>query len=164
MQIWSENYYALHLGSVKIYKHCVYWNVFRKIIFNCLLLFKLFLLVSKLFEPNQQISQVFSDMLGILVLSFMDSSIPTFLYIFIIFHLVCELLKSLFSHILLVSKFYELILWILFSRNVSINLYLRPLVLLFMESSICTVCTYSGYILVRKMCKSGNYTSYFRQS
>ena len=35
--------YVLYFGSVKVHKHCLYWNVFstskcRKIIFNCLLL------------------------------------------------------------------------------------------------------------------------------
>ena len=44
MKIWSVNYVLL-FGSVKIHKHCLYWNVFStdingKIIFNCLLLFK----------------------------------------------------------------------------------------------------------------------------
>ena len=34
----------LHFGSVKIHKHCLYWkgfsaNIYRKIFFNCLLLF-----------------------------------------------------------------------------------------------------------------------------
>ena len=46
VQIWSINY-ALRFGSVKINKNCLYWSVFstninRKIIFNCLLLFKPF--------------------------------------------------------------------------------------------------------------------------
>ena len=50
--------YVLHFGSVKMHKHCLYWNVFStdingKIIFNCLLLFKPFLLVSKLCESSQ---------------------------------------------------------------------------------------------------------------
>ena len=66
-QIWSINY-ALHFGSVKVHKNCLYWSAFsadisRNIIFNCLLLFKLFLLVSKLYESSQQIPQFFSDML-----------------------------------------------------------------------------------------------------
>ena len=56
-EIWSINY-ALYFGSVKVFKNYLYWSVFsteinRKIIFNCLLLFKLFLLVSKLFESSQ---------------------------------------------------------------------------------------------------------------
>ena len=51
VQIWSINY-VLRFGSVKIHKHCLYWsvnstNINRKIVFNCLLLFKLLLLVSK---------------------------------------------------------------------------------------------------------------------
>ena len=93
IQIWSINY-ALRSGSAKIHKHCLYWsvvstNINRKIIFNCLLLFKLLLLVSKLYEPSQEIPQFFSDMLrnwgqvhigGCFVLSFMDTSIPTFQY------------------------------------------------------------------------------------
>ena len=49
---------------------------------------------------------------------------------FSFFHLVCKLLRSLFQF-LLISKFYELSPWIKkhiseMSRNVSINLYLRP--------------------------------------
>ena len=79
-------------GSVKIHTHCLYWSAFStdlngKIIFNCLLLFKPFLLVSKLCESSQQIPQFYSDMLrnwgkvyirGSSVFSFMESSIPTF--------------------------------------------------------------------------------------
>ena len=47
------------------------------------------------------------------------------------FHLICKLLKSLFSPFLLVSKLYKLSLWVIelileMSRNVSVNLYLRP--------------------------------------
>ena len=53
VQIWSINY-ALHFGSVRRHKHCLYCNIFstniyRKLIFNYLLLFKVFLLVSKLY-------------------------------------------------------------------------------------------------------------------
>ena len=54
---WSVNY-VLHFGSVKIHRRCLYWNVFSidingNIIFNCLLLFKPFFLVSKLCESGQ---------------------------------------------------------------------------------------------------------------
>ena len=57
VKVWSINY-ALHFGSVRIHKHCLYWSAFStdintKIVFNCLLLFKLFLLVSKLYELSQ---------------------------------------------------------------------------------------------------------------
>ena len=50
--------YVLHFGSVKIHKYYLYWSVFStdingNIIFNCLLLFKPFLLVSKLHESSQ---------------------------------------------------------------------------------------------------------------
>ena len=49
---------CITFGSVKIHTHCLYWNAFStdingKIIFNCLLLFKPFLLVSKLYESSQ---------------------------------------------------------------------------------------------------------------
>ena len=49
--------YALSFESAKIHKHCLHWSVFsadinRKIIFNCFPLFKLFLLVSKLYESS----------------------------------------------------------------------------------------------------------------
>ena len=47
----------------------------------------------------------------ILVLPFMENSIPTFQYYFSFCHLVCKLLKSHFSPFLLVSKLYELNLW-----------------------------------------------------
>ena len=98
---WSVNcetlsvYYVLHFGSVKIHKHCLYWNVFStdiigKIILNCLLLFKPFLLVNYVSWVSK-FHNFFSDMLrnwgkvyiwGILLLSFMESSIPTFQYFF----------------------------------------------------------------------------------
>ena len=124
MKIWSVNY-VLHFGSVNIHKHCLYWSEFStdingKNIFNCLLLFKPFLLFGKLWVESVN-STIFSDMLGnwskvyiwgILLLSLMESSIPTFQYFFLaIFHLVCKLLKSLFKSFFLVSKFYELSLW-----------------------------------------------------
>ena len=122
MQIWSINY-AFHFGCVKISKHCLRWNVFstninRNIIFNCLLRFKLFFLVSGLYESKLKISQFFSDMVrkwdkvyiwGRLVLSLMESSIPTFLYflkVFFIWSFNCS--SHIFSHILSVSKLCEL--------------------------------------------------------
>ena len=54
VQIWYMNY-GFHFGSVKIHKHFLYWSVFsthiqRKIFFNSLLIFKLFLLVSNWVE------------------------------------------------------------------------------------------------------------------
>ena len=57
VNIWSINY-ALHFGSVNIDQNCLYWSVFstdinRKIIFDCLLLFKLFWLDSKFYELSQ---------------------------------------------------------------------------------------------------------------
>ena len=57
IQICFMNY-ALHFGRVKIHKHCLYWSVFntdiyKKIVFNCMLLLKLFLLVCKLYELSQ---------------------------------------------------------------------------------------------------------------
>ena len=47
--------YALYFGSANIQKHCLYLSAFttdtyRRIIFSCSLLFKLFLSVSKLCE------------------------------------------------------------------------------------------------------------------
>ena len=117
VQIWSINY-ALHLGNVKICKHCLYWCVFstqmnRKIIFNCLLLFKLFLLVSK--WVRHYISQIFSGVLRnwgkvyiwrLLVLSFMRSSIPIFQLALFIWSVNCS--SHFLSHFLLVSKLHEL--------------------------------------------------------
>ena len=57
MQIWSMHF-ALQFGGAKIHKSCLYWSVFntdicRKIIFNRMLLFKLFLLVCKFYEFSQ---------------------------------------------------------------------------------------------------------------
>ena len=70
-----------------------------------------------------------------------------------------HVLKKL-SHFLSVSKLYELSLWIIQrildkSRSLSINLCLRLLVLPFMESSTCTVCTYSAFSLTCKLYKFG---------
>ena len=61
VKILSVNY-VLHFESVKIYKHCLCWNVFStdiygKIVFNYLLLFKPFLLVSKLWELSLTCSE-----------------------------------------------------------------------------------------------------------
>ena len=139
MQIWSINYY-LRFGSVKIHKHCLHWSVFstkinRKVIFNCLLLFKILSLLSKLYELSQQIPQFFSDMLrnwgqvyiwGLLLLSFMESSIPTFQYFFQLFF-ICSVncCSHIFSHFMSVGKFYELSIWFSeMSRSLNINLYL----------------------------------------
>ena len=57
VQFWSINY-AFHYGIFKIRKHCLHWNVFctniyKKIIFNCLLPFKLFLVANKLYKLSQ---------------------------------------------------------------------------------------------------------------
>ena len=121
MKIWSVNY-VLHFGSVKIHKHCLYWNVFStdidgKITFNCLLLFKPFLLVSKLCESSQYIPKFFSHMqklsqfvylrdFSIVIHGKFNSNFPVLFLAF--FHLVCKLLQSLFIPFLLVSKSYEL--------------------------------------------------------
>ena len=56
VKIWYMNY-ALHFGSAKIDKNSLYWSLFRtdinrKVIFDCLLLFKLFWLVST-YESSQ---------------------------------------------------------------------------------------------------------------
>ena len=67
-----------------------YWHKWKDY-FQLLLFFKPFFLVSKLYELSQQIPQFFSGMLrnwgkvyiwGILVLQFMESSIPNFQYSF----------------------------------------------------------------------------------
>ena len=78
------------------------------------------------------------------------------------FGLVCKLLKSLFSHLLLVSKLRELSLWFQRCPEALALVYiwdLLVLVLVFMESLICTVCTYSEFfwsvnctVLVCKLC------------
>ena len=69
---------------------------------------------------------------AILVLSFMESSIPTFQYLFKLFFIWSVNWSShFFSPFLLVSKLYELSLWVIeliseMSSNVSVNLYSRP--------------------------------------
>ena len=94
----------------KFYLYCLYHfrlflackNLVHELCITFLLLFKLFLLASKLYDSSQNF---FSDMLKIwtkvyiwelLVLLLIESSIPTFQYFFSIFHLVCKFLKSLF--------------------------------------------------------------------
>ena len=67
----------------------------------------------------------------LLVLSFMEISIPPFQYFFSFFHLVCKFFNSFFSHFLLVSKLYG---WVFelcnifpeIFRSLSKNLYFRP--------------------------------------
>ena len=104
MKIWSKNY-SLHFGSVKIYKHCLYWkefstDIYRKIIFNYLLLFSLYLLVSKFYEFSQWIHNIFltiSETKARFVLPFVESLFPTLQYFFSFFHLVSKLFKWLFQ-------------------------------------------------------------------
>ena len=68
LRLFRSVNYLLLFGSVKIHKHCLYWNgvstdINGKMIFNYLLLFKSILLVSKLCESSHQLQQFFSDML-----------------------------------------------------------------------------------------------------
>ena len=170
MKIWSVNY-VLHFGSVKIHKHCLHWNVFStdingKIIFNCFLLFKLFLLPSKLNESSQYIPQFFSDILrnwgkvyvwGILVLLFMESSIPMFQNLFkLSFIRSVNCSSHFFSPFLMVRKLYELNLWFQRCPEAQTWIYIwEILVLLSIKSSICTICTYSDFFLVCKLYSSG---------
>ena len=58
VQIWCIYRLCITIGTVKIHKNCLYGSVFstdinKKIVFNFLLIFKLFLLVSKLYESSQ---------------------------------------------------------------------------------------------------------------
>ena len=131
MQIWSINY-SLDFENVKIYKHCLYWEVLsteicRKIYFN------------SFFWPARKLRQ---DLyLRVLILSFMESPFPTVRYFFCFFYKVSKLFKEL-SATLLVSKLYELSLWIVehtpeMSSNVTINLYLRT----------CSIAIYGKFYL-----------------
>ena len=116
LKIWSVNY-VLHFESFKICTHCLYWSVFRaclngKIIFNCLLLFKSFLLVCKLWVESinstiffwhvQKLRQdVYLSDFSIVI---MKGSIPTFQYFFqaiFIWPVICW--SQFFSPFLLVS-------------------------------------------------------------
>ena len=108
--------------------------------------------VNCLSQSSQLIPQFFSAMLGnwgkvyiweLLVLSFTQSSIPTFQYFFSFFYLVCKLFSSLFSHFSSVSKLCELNLWIMshipeMSRSLNWKFYWNLLVLLFMQNLILT--------------------------
>ena len=107
--------------SVKIHTNCLFRSVFsidmyKNIIFNVLLLFKLLLLVIELHESSQLISQFLSDMLGnwgkvyiwgLLALPFKKISIPTFQYFYSFFQLICKNLKS-DHHLLFLAYFPDL--------------------------------------------------------
>ena len=91
-----------------------------------------------------------------LLLWFAESSVPTFSTFLGFFHLTCKLLKSLFSHLLSLSKAYEFFLWFLRCSEAKALIYIWGfLVFLFMESSISTVCAYSDVFLVCKLYKLG---------
>ena len=95
---------------------------------------------------------------GILVLPCMESLFPTFQYFFLaFFHLVCKLLNSIVNcSFLLVSKLYELKLWFQICPEAETWIYIWEfLVLLFIKSSICTICAYSDFFLVCKLYNSG---------
>ena len=77
-----------------------------------------------------------------------------------LFHLVCQLLKSLFSPFLFVSKLYELSVWIIehileMSRNISINLYLRPFSIAIYGKFYSCFLYYFRLFLVCNLCRSG---------
>ena len=81
--------YTSHFGSLKVHRRCLYWNVFstdinRKFIFNCFLLFKLFLQVGKFhsFFLTCSENEARCYIWGLLALSFIDSSIPIFQYFY----------------------------------------------------------------------------------
>ena len=122
LQIWSIKN-ALHFGSVKIHK-IVCIRVYLVLTYTEKLFSTVCYFLSYFWrsvnESSQQTPQIFSGMLrnwgkvyiwGLLVFSFMGSSIPTFQYFFSFFHVVCKLLKSFFSHFFLVSKLYVSNLW-----------------------------------------------------
>ena len=88
---------CITFGSVKIHTHCLYWNSFStgingKIIFNCLLLFKPLLLVSKLYESKLYEACSETEARGIF--EGFSCNFPVLSLAF--FHLVCKLLKPFF--------------------------------------------------------------------
>ena len=128
VKIWSINY-VLHFESVKIDKHCSYWRLFStdintKIFFDCLLVFKLFWLVSKFHNFLRQLRQgVYLRVSSIAICGKFNSNFPV--HIFSFFHLVCKLIKSLFWFLFVGHFLYESLISEM-SRSLSINLYLRP--------------------------------------
>ena len=121
---WSvniENLVCKLCISVKMHKHCLYWNIFStdingKIIFNCLLLFKPFLLVSKLYESvnftsffrHAQKLRQGEYLIDFSIVSYgkFNSSFPVLFLAFFIWSLNCS--SYFFSSFLLVSKLYKL--------------------------------------------------------
>ena len=87
----------------------------------------------------------------------MESSIPTFQYFFRFFFIwSVNCLSHFFRHVLLVSKLYELNLWFQRCPEAYALIYIWDLlVLLFMESWICTIFAYSDFFLVGKLYNIG---------
>ena len=94
-----------------------------------------------------------------LILSSMESSFLTLQHFFCFFYLVCILFKGLFQPL---CQSVNCISWVFEPLNIpwtcpvtSALIYIWDLVvLLFMESSICIVCTISDFFLVCKLWKS----------
>ena len=124
MKIWSVNY-ALHFGSVKIHKHCLYWSVFSadingNIILNCLLLLKIFLLVSNYMN---QVSKFYNFFLtwsetkarcifeGFYYCHLWKVQYQLSSNFLAFFHQIFKLLKSNYSPFFLVIKLHELSFW-----------------------------------------------------
>ena len=125
VQIWSVNY-ALHSGSVKIHKNCLYWSVFstdmyRKIIFNCLILLSYFCWSVKYMSRPSKFPQIFYD-----IQKAEEKYIFKDFYYWHLWKVQFQLSNSflgffmwsvnwsshVFSHFLLIIKLLELSLWL----------------------------------------------------
>ena len=130
--IWSANCtynctnYALHSESVKIHKNCLYWSVFstdmyRKIIFNCLILLSYFCWSVKYMSRPSKFPQIFYD-----IQKAEEKYIFKDFYYWHLWKVQFQLSNSflgffmwsvnwsshVFSHFLLIIKLLELSLWL----------------------------------------------------
>ena len=162
MKIWSANY-VLHFGSVKTHKDFLYWSVFSsdingKIVFNCLLHFKPFFLVRKLWLKSVNSTTFFWHAqklrLGVYLRDFsiviyekFNSDFSVYSLAFFTWPVNCS------SHFLVpLCLSLNCLSWALDFRDVQKikhELIFESLrVLLFIKSSICAICTYSDIFLV----------------
>ena len=163
MQIWSINYYILKMSRytniVYIGRYLVLTYIER--FFSTVCCFFSYICwsvncmswVSKFSNFFWHIRKLRQDLYSrALILSFMENSflMPRYFFCFFIWFVNC--LRYFFSH-------YELSLWIMehiseMSRNVSINLYLRPCTIA-IYGKFCLYCLYRQTFLVCKLWKSG---------
>ena len=179
-KISSVNY-VLHFGRANIHKHCLYWSVFStdingKIIFNCLLLFKPFLLVKTIWVESvnstiffwhaQKLREgVYLRDFSIVICGKLNSNFPVLFLVF--FHLVLKFLKSFF-YSLFIGQW---IVWVEpliseMSRILKMNLYLKLFSIAIYQKFrlyyLCLFRHFSGLQILQFW--SVNYASYFRPS